>query len=113
MQGYQAQEQVRYHNIMDDLIIQDDIEIKNGDLVVADSNAQNVEFIITAKPGQFYQFPTLGVGIVDELNGSISKQALRLKIKNNLEADNRRVNKIEVKGTIDQLLTSIDSISLE
>ena len=98
---------------MDDLIITDDIEIKNGDQVVADSNAQNVEFIITDKPGQFYQFPTLGVGIVDELNGSISKQALRQKIKNNLEADNRRVNKIEVTGDIDELITSIDSVSLE
>lgn len=97
---------------MNDILIRDDIEIKNGDLVVGDSDSQDVEFIITAKPGQFYQFPTLGVGIVDELNGSISKQALRLKIKNNLEADNRRVNKIEIKGTIDELITSINSISL-
>jgi len=97
---------------MNDLIVKDDIEIKDGDLVVADSDSQDVEFIITAKPGQFYQFPTLGVGIVDELNGNISKQALKIKIKNNLESDNRRVNRVDVSGTIDQLITSIDSISL-
>lgn len=97
---------------MNDLIIKADIEIKDGDLVVGDSDSQNIEFIITAKPGQFYQFPTLGVGIVDELNGSISKQALRLKIKNNLESDNYRVNRIDVKGGIDDLITSIDAIKL-
>lgn len=94
---------------MDDFIIRDDIEIKNGDLVVGDSDGQNIEFIITAKPGQFYQFPTLGVGIVDEIKGSISKQALKLKIKNNLESDNYRVNRIDVSGGIDDLITSIDA----
>lgn len=97
---------------MNDLIVKDDIEIKDGDLVVADSDSQNIEFIITAKPGQFYQFPTLGVGIIDEIKGSITKQALKIKIKNNLEADNYRVNKIEVKGGIDDLITTIDAIKL-
>ena len=97
---------------MDDIIVKDDIEIKNGDLVVSDSDGQNIEFIITAKPGQFYQFPTLGVGIVDEIKGSISKQALRLKIKNNLEADKYRVNRIDVRGGVDDLITSIDAVKL-
>ena len=97
---------------MNDLIVKDDIEIKDGDLAVADSDGQGIEFIITAKPGQFYQFPTLGVGIVDELNGSLSKQALRIKIKNNLEADNYRVNRVKVGGTIDQLITSINAVKL-
>ena len=97
---------------MNDIIVKDDIEIKDGDLVVADSDAQNIEFIITAKPGQFYQFPTLGVGIIDEIKGSITKQALKIKIKNNLEADDYRVNKIEVKGGIDDLITTIDAVKL-
>ena len=97
---------------MNDIIVKDDIEIKDGDLVIADSDAQNIEFIITAKPGQFYQFPTLGVGIIDEVKGSITKQALKIKIKNNLEADDYRVNKIEVKGGIDDLITTIDAVKL-
>lgn len=97
---------------MDDFLINGDIRIKDGDLVVGDSDNQNIEFIITAKPGQFYQFPTLGVGIVDEVKGSISKQALRIKVKNNLEADNYRVNRINVTGGIDDLLTDIDATKL-
>lgn len=98
---------------MEDILINGDISIKNGDLVVGDSDAQNIEFIISAKPGQFYQFPTLGVGIVDEVNGSITPQALRLKIKNNLEADDNRVNRVDVSGGIDDLTIQIDSDRLK
>lgn len=98
---------------MDDFLINDDIQIKDGDLVVGDSDNQNIEFIITAKPGQFYQFPPLGVGIVDEVKGNISKQALKIKVKNNLEADNYRINRIEVSGDIDNLITSIDADKLK
>lgn len=94
---------------MNDFLINGDIQIKDGDLVVGDSDNQNREFIITAKPGQFYQFPTLGVGIVDEVNGNITPQALKIKIKNNLEADNDRVNRIEVSGGIDDLIVDIDA----
>jgi len=97
---------------MNDFLINGDIRIKDGDLVVGDSDNQNIEFIIKAKPGQFYQFPTLGVGIVDEVKGSITPQALRIKIKNNLEADNYRVNRIEVSGGIDNLVTDIDADKL-
>lgn len=98
---------------MEDILINDDIRIKNGDLVIGDSNGQEIEFILSAKPGQFYQFPPLGVGIIDEVNGSITPQALRLKIKNNLEADDRRVNRIDVSGGIDDLTIQIDSDKLK
>jgi len=97
---------------MDDILVRDDIGIKDGDLDIGDSDGQNIEFIVTAKPGQFYQFPTLGVGIVDEINGDISKQALRIKVKNNLEADNYRVNRIDITGGIDDLITNIDADKL-
>lgn len=99
--------------LVKDILINDDIAFKNGDLVVGESDAQHIEHILRAKPGHFYQFPTLGVGVVDEIKGSISKQALRQKIKQNLESDNFRINKIEVSGDIDELITSIDAIRLK
>lgn len=94
--------------LVKDILINADITFKNGDLVVGESDTQHIEHILTAKPGHFYQFPTLGVGVLDEIKGSISKQVLRQKIKRNLESDNYRVNRIEVKGNIDELITSID-----
>lgn len=98
---------------MDDILVNADIKIKNGDLAVGFSDGQNIEYIISAKPGQFYQFPTLGVGIIDEINSSISKQELEQKIKNNLEADNYRINRIDVGGNLDELLTKIDAVKLK
>ncbi len=98
--------------LVKDILINDDIATKNGDLVVGKSDAQHIEHILTAKPGHFYQFPTLGVGVVDEINSSISKQAFKQRIKRNLEADNYRINKIEVGGGMDQLITSIDAIRI-
>ena len=97
---------------MDDFIIKDDIEIKNGDLVVAFSDDQNIEFILRAKPGHFYQFPTLGVGVVDLIKGKIDRQTLKQAITTNLEADNYRINKIGIGGNIDELITSIDAEKL-
>ena len=99
--------------LVKDILINDDIAFKNGDLVVGESDAQHIEHILTAKPGHFYQFPTLGVGIVDEIKASVNKQALRQRIKQNLEADNYRINKIEIGGDIDQLITSIDATRLK
>ena len=98
---------------MNDFIINDDIQIKDGDLVVAFSDDQNIEFILRAKPGHFYQFPTLGVGVVDLIKAKIDRQALKQTIKQQLEADNYRINKIEVGGDIDELMTSIDAEKLK
>ena len=92
-----------------DILINDDISTKDGDLVVGESDAQHIEHILTAKPGHFYQFPTLGVGVLDLIKGSIDRQSLEQKIKQNLEADNYRVNKVEAGGGIDELITSIDA----
>lgn len=99
--------------LVKDILINEDVEFKNGDFVIGISDAQHIEHILTAKPGQFYQFPTLGVGVVDLIKSSINRQALKQKIKVNLESDNYRINKIEVVGGIDELKTSIDAIRLK
>lgn len=99
--------------LVKDILINDDVEFKNGDFAIGVSDAQHIEHILTAKPGQFYQFPTLGVGAVDLIKSSINRQALKQKIKVNLESDNYRINKVEVAGGIDELKTSIDAIRLK
>lgn len=96
-----------------DIEIIDDIAIVNGDLKIIPSDQQHIEHILKAKAGHFYQFPTLGVGVDDNLLGSISIQALKQQIKQNLEADNYRVNKVEILGEIDEFEVSIDAIRLK
>ena len=99
--------------LVKDILINDDIGIKNGDLVVGESDSQHIEHILTAKTGHFYQFPTLGVGVVDNIKGNVNRQALKQNIKRNLEADNYRIRKLEITGDIDQVITQIDAIRLK
>ena len=90
-----------------DIEIIDDIAIFNGDLKVIESDQQHVEHILTAKPGHFFEFATLGVGVDDNKLGNINQQVLKQQIRANLEADNYRVNKIEITGTIEDFQVEI------
>lgn len=98
--------------LVKDILINDDIGIKDGDIVVGESDLQHIEHILTAKLGHFYQFPTLGVGVVDNIKGNVNRQALKQNIKRNLEADNYRIRKLEITGNIDEVITQIDAIRL-
>lgn len=91
----------------------DDIAIKNGDLKIAESDQQHLEHIIKVLPGQFYQWPTIGVGIDTKKLGSITAQELKQQIKQNVEADNYRVNKLDVIGDVDKFSVSIDANRLK
>jgi len=96
-----------------DISMNPDIEIVDGDLKIVDSDQQHIEHILRAKPGHFYQFPTLGVGVVDFQHGNTSKAEMSQVIKQNLEADNYRINKIEIGGEADELLTTIDATRIK
>lgn len=79
-----------------DIIFDEDIEFSGGDLKVEESDQQHIEHIMKAKPGQFYQNPTIGVGIDDFKNSNINQPFIKQKVKENLEADNYRVNGIDI-----------------
>lgn len=98
--------------LVKDILINDDIGQKDGDLVVGESDSQHIEHTLIAKPGHFYQFPTHGVGVVDLRKGNINRQALKQNIKRNLESDNYRVRDLKITGKIGELITSIDAIRL-
>ena len=92
-----------------DILFDTDIAIVNGDLDVGKSDQQHIEHIFTARPGQFYQHPTLGIAIDLYRHGTVHRATLQQRIRTQLEADNYRINKIEVGGDIDELLTSVDA----
>ena len=96
-----------------DIAFDEDIEISGGDLKIEPSDQQHIEHILRAKPGHFYQFPTLGVGIDENKLASINSEVLKQQIRQNLEADNYRVNKLEIATTVDSIGASIDAIRLK
>ena len=68
-----------------------DLEILNGDFVVDVSDQHHVEDILRAQPGQFYQWPLLGVGIERFRNSQVSGTRLKQDIKLHLRSDNLNI----------------------
>lgn len=94
-----------------DILFNGDIAITAaGDLDVGLSDEQHIEHIFIASPGQIYQHPTLGIGITKQQHANVHKPTLKQIIRTNLEADNFRINTLDLGGTIDELLTSIDAV---
>lgn len=73
-----------------------DLEILDGDFKTAESDQQEVEDILIARPGQVYQSPKIGIDINQYKNGSIDPQQLEQRIKLGLTADGFTVTQVEV-----------------
>ena len=80
-----------------DLVINEDLEFENGDLKIRSSENQNIYAILKARPGQFYQHPTLGVGIDDFENASIDVREVRRLIRKELKKDNYRIETLNLE----------------
>jgi len=77
---------------MNDIILNSNFDpvLNNGDFVTNDSNAQEVALILKANQGEFRQFPTIGIGLNNHLNGSDLS-----RLKNDFES---QINQIEGKS---------------
>jgi len=77
---------------MNDIILNSNFDpvLSNGDFVTGDSNAQEVALILKANQGEFRQFPTIGIGLNNHLNGSDLS-----RLKNDFES---QINQIEGKS---------------
>ncbi|MCK8520228.1 hypothetical protein M0D21_01545 [Aquimarina sp. D1M17] len=85
---------------MDDFIINNDIEIEDGDFKIGESSQQSVEHILLSHKGAYKEFPLLGVGIADYLKGNTTVNRLRLEseIEKQLIHDNFNVKIIDVSN---------------
>lgn len=92
--------------LVQDILFDEDISIVNGDLGVGPSDQQHIEHILIAAAGQFYQFPTLGVNITKDLQGTSSGTQLKQRTTKNLVSDNYRVDRVNVEGNI---ILSVDA----
>ena len=73
-----------------------DLSIANGDLVIGQSDDQNIQAILQAEKGQFYQFPLLGYGVTRRLYGPFNINEERRDIRQELARDNYRVTRLEI-----------------
>lgn len=94
-----------------DIILDDlgDLEIKNGDFYVADSDQQHVILIINTQVGDWKQYPTLGVGIINYLASSGKTAELKRSISLQLTADGYKVNDVVLTQSGETYEYSIDA----
>lgn len=76
-----------------DLFLDDnnDLTISDGDFAILQSDDQNIQAILEAEPGQFYQYPLLGYGVTKRLYGPFRKNVERKAIREALKRDNYNV----------------------
>ncbi len=78
---------------MQDLIYNSDLEIKNGDFTVGESDNQHTQHILIANKGEYKAAPELGVGINQMLNSDDVTDFL-IEAKKNLQYDGQQVKDI-------------------
>lgn len=92
-------------NNLDIALFQNDLQIRDGDFVIGESDEQHVADTINAFPGWWKEFPADGVGIFAYLNSSGQEQALSRAIKLNLSSDGYIVNNPSIIMDSDGTLT--------
>jgi len=85
---------------MVDLVLNDSgLLIRSNDLVIGDSDNQNISDILNAEKGEFKRSVQIGVGANNLINSAIDIQAIKSIITLNLSLDGFNVSDVDI--TID------------
>ena len=84
---------------MKDFLLTDEFDffIKNGDLLLGESDDQEAAVIVQSNQGHFKNQPFIGANLADLLNGKADQAALRTRINSALAHDSKRA-KITFEG---------------
>lgn len=88
--------------ISNDLVLDlnNDLIIEDGDFFIGQSDDQNIEAILLAEKGQFYESPLLGYGITRRLFGPFDTLTERKAIREALRRDNYNVKVLNIDGNV-------------
>lgn len=92
----------------DDILLNEsnELEFLAGDFLVGVSDQQHVRHILEANKGHYYQFPLVGLGARDLINGNINRDELRQDIKIQLKADNYRTLTVSIDADFDVFINA-------
>lgn len=85
----------------DILTVNGEIQVKDGDFVIGNSDHQHVRHILLAHPGHYKNAAPIGVGVHTYLNSPLDgkiRQELERKIKEQLGFDSAKQVSVAVKG---------------
>ena len=84
-----------------------DLLIKNGDLVIGDSNVQHQNTLLITQPGSFKESPDVGVGLENFLLDDDSA-GLKDKVREEFIKDGQKLNSISYNTETGNLIYDAD-----
>lgn len=88
--------------ISNDILIEPDLQIENGDIKIGPSDDNNSMYITYAQKGQLRVNPVLGVGVINFINGPDSAgRSLVREIRAEHKRDGYRITNLEVESDQD------------
>jgi len=77
-----------------------DVDITSGDFDLTPSDQTHIEHILRSNKGYWFEFPLVGVSIIERLKGSGSKQPLKQEIRRQLSLDNYAIRTLELNNDL-------------
>lgn len=95
-----------------DIDLFDPFDDFTGDFSIVDSNILNQFTLITASPGHFYQWPTLGADIRSAINAPVELQFFRARVIAEFGKDGYELTVYDFEGSPDGFTVDIDAIKI-
>lgn len=76
---------------MKDILLDEngDLRIENGDLVIGDSQDQEVESVLIFNKGELKEDPLFGADLITKIKSNVSEVEIKQIIKNQLKRDGK------------------------
>lgn len=94
-----------------DFVVGEDIESVSGDIPQLIGEPQNAEDLIVSGPGNFFRYPTMGIGIVTHVNSEYSLVQREKIIRAGLKRDNFTITYF--KHSLDSLGDYVSEVRAE
>lgn len=72
-----------------------DLDLSRGGMTLMEVTHQNQAMLLAAQPGEYKEYPAVGVGIKDMLLDH-NERGWRRRIAEQLEADGQRIKRLEI-----------------
>lgn len=76
-----------------------DLIIQNGDFFIGNSDQQETNLIINTSIGNWFQYPLVGVSIINYISGNIQARQLEQAIELQLKTDGFIIEDINIEGS--------------
>lgn len=77
-----------------------DLKIENGDFLIGDSDMQHVDHILLAHPGEYKEYPQVGVGLSKYVKTTGKEQSLKRSIRVQLNYDGYKNPRIKLSDNL-------------